>query len=70
MITLYTTGCAKCEVLKKKLDSANIEYVTFTDSDEMIDMGLSTMPVLEVDGDRLPFKQAVDWINERTANEY
>ena len=26
MINLYSTGCPKCTVLKKKLDSKNIKY--------------------------------------------
>lgn len=31
----------------------------------MIEMGMSTMPVLEVDGVRMNYVEAIKWINER-----
>lgn len=63
-VTLYSTGCPKCQVLKKKLDSAGIEYDIDSNIEKMLDMGISVVPVLDVDGDMLPFKQAADWINK------
>lgn len=64
MVMLYTIDCPKCKILESKLDSKNIPYEVFKDKDKMIEKGLSTMPVLEVDGDLLDFGQAVKWINE------
>lgn len=63
-IKLYSTGCPKCHVLESKLNSKNISYEVCNDKDAMISMGLTAVPVLEVDGNRMDFKQAVNWINE------
>ena len=65
-VVLYTIDCPKCKVLETKLNSKNIPYEVFKDKDKMIEKGLSTMPVLEVDGQLLDFGQAVKWINEVT----
>lgn len=70
MITLYTTGCPRCQVLEKKLNAANIDYSTFVNIEEMLDMGITNVPILEIDDNKMDFKTAVDWINERIANEY
>lgn len=64
-VTLYSTGCPKCKVLKMKLDSKNINYDTISDVNIIISKGINTVPVLEVDGNIMDFKTAVDWINER-----
>lgn len=65
MITLYSTGCPRCNVLKQKLNSKNIEYTVVNDVDIMTEKGISTVPVLEVDNQLLQFKEAVDWVNGR-----
>ena len=54
MVKLYSIDCPKCIVLEKKLDKANINL-----------KGMSVMPVLEVDGIRMDFKEAIKWVNER-----
>lgn len=64
-VTLYSTGCPKCKVLKMKLDSKNINYDIISDVSIIISKGINTVPVLEVDGNIMNFKTAVDWINER-----
>ena len=63
-MVLYSTGCPKCNVLKKKLNSANIEVEEITDVSEMESLGISTVPVLKVDNKLLPFAEAVKYINE------
>ena len=65
MVTLYSTGCPRCNVLKQKLDSKNIEYEGINDIDVMTEKGLETVPVLDVDGQIMQFKEATDWINGR-----
>lgn len=65
MITLYTTYCPKCNVLKSKLDSKNIEYKIVEDVDIMQNKGFSSAPVLEVDNEMLDFVNAIKWVNER-----
>lgn len=62
-VTLYTTHCPKCEVLKKKLDEAQVDYTMCDDSDVMIEKGFLSAPILEVDGEEMQFKDAVDWVN-------
>lgn len=64
MVKLYSTGCTKCTILTKKLDSAGITYEVFDDVDKMIEMGMTTVPMLEVDGKIMNFKEAVDWIKK------
>ena len=64
-VILYSTGCPKCKVLKAKLDSKEISYDIISDTSVMINKGIETVPVLEVNGNMMDFKTAVDWINER-----
>lgn len=64
-VILYSTGCPRCEVLKSKLASKNIEYKEVTDEEYMLSIGLDEMPVLEVDGNRMNFGEANKWINEQ-----
>lgn len=66
-IKLYTLGCPKCRVLEQKLDKASIEYTKVTDIDLMIEIGIKSAPVLEIDGEKLPFAQAIAWVNSHGA---
>lgn len=63
-IILYTNNCPKCEILQKKLTEKKIEYDIFSDVEEMLNKGIDTVPLLEVDGNIMSFKQAVNWINK------
>lgn len=63
-IILFSTGCPKCNVLKQKLSTYNIDYTLETDMTEIIDAGLMTVPILKVDDKYLEFKEANDWLNE------
>ena len=69
-IILYTTGCPKCAILKKKLDAAQVQYTVCDDVDTMQGLGMMEAPGLGVDGELLGFRQAVDWVanyvSERT----
>lgn len=64
-ITLFSTGCPKCKVLKKKLDDAGIDYETKTDPDEMIKLGFKTAPMLGVGEDYYDFSKAIAWLRSR-----
>ena len=66
MIKLYTIDCPKCKVIEKKLVNANIDFIIVKDRDEIKAKGMDLMPVLEVDDVRMNFKQACDWVNERS----
>lgn len=62
-IILYSNNCPRCKILKKKLDDNKINYEVVDNVDIMIDKGLSTVPVLEVNNKILDFKEAVEWVN-------
>lgn len=61
-IILYSTGCPKCAVLKRKLNEAGINYITVTDEQIMEEKGYDYLPVLEVDGTAMDFSSALKWI--------
>ena len=65
MIKLYTTHCPKCAVLEKKLQQKNIAYETIDDREKMIQMGMRSAPMLEVDNKLMNFTEAVQYVNER-----
>lgn len=50
-------------MLEKKLKQKNISYEEVTDIEIMKKNGYLTVPVLEVDGVSMDFKQSVDWVN-------
>ncbi len=62
-IILHSTGCPKCEVLKKKLKAKNIEYVENNNVEDMESLGIDQVPVLSVDGNLMSFAEANNWIN-------
>ena len=64
-IILYSTGCPKCNILKKKLADAKIDYRVIEDVDVMVSKGLKEVPWLEVDGNLMNFVDSSKWINER-----
>ena len=39
-IKLYSTGCPKCNILKKKLDAINAQYDVITNEDEIKRQGV------------------------------
>ena len=63
-IILYSTGCPKCNVLKKKLNAASIDYTEVTDINVMTDLGIDSVPILKVDDKMLSYVDAVKYINE------
>ena len=63
-MVLYSTGCPKCNVLKKKLSAASIKYKEVTDIDLMHKLSIDSVPVLKVDTGLLNFSEAVKFINE------
>lgn len=64
-VILYSTGCPKCNVLKKKLNDKNINFTENNDIDTMTSLGIEQVPVLSVDGELMDFSQANTWVNER-----
>jgi len=62
MITLYSTGCPNCNVLKSKLDSAGITYAINSNIKKMMALGFRSAPILDVNGEVMNYSKAVQWI--------
>ena len=62
-IILYSTGCPKCNVLKKKLAEFNIDYEENNSIDEMIGLGIKEIPVLKIEDKLLDFSEAIKWLS-------
>lgn len=77
-IIFYTTGCPRCQVLKKKMDSLGINYELNDDIEEMMLWGIQTVPMLRIERESfnssstalLDFSQAVKWLKEYEKNEH
>lgn len=68
MVVLYSTGCTNCNILKKQLDNSGIEYEINSNTKEMIELGITDVPVLGVNGRLLDRKEAIVWIKEQEAS--
>ena len=63
MVILYSTHCPKCNILAKKLQMANIDYIENNNTDEMLAKGMLSAPYVELeDGTLLDFMQANNWL--------
>lgn len=67
-VVLYTIHCPACNVLRKKLDQANIKYELVDNVEVLTRLGYKVFPVLNVDGEDLNLGKANEWIKEKTAN--
>lgn len=65
MITLFSTGCPKCKVLKKKLDEKHIDYNIENDVNKMLAMNITQVPMLKVDDKLYNFSESVTWSNNQ-----
>ena len=63
-IILFSTKCPRCVVLEKKLKQKGIDYNEVNDVSIMEGKGFLSVPILEVDGKIMDFKEANDWINK------
>jgi hypothetical protein len=63
MIKLYTNHCRKCEILTAKLKEKNISFEVEDNEETLTAMGFDFMPVLEVDGNRFNYLDAVNYVN-------
>ena len=62
-VVLFSTHCPRCNVLEKKLQQKKIDYKEINDTAIMEQKGYLSVPVLEVNGKSMNFKEAVNWIN-------
>lgn len=62
-VTLYTTHCPRCTVLKSKLDNKGIGYEVVDNIETLQEKGITEAPMLEVDGELKGFMDAIRWVN-------
>ena len=68
MIVYSSSTCPRCTVLKMKLTKANLEYTVCEDMDKMKELGIKSIPVLELsDGTLLYFCKAVGFVSNMEA---
>ena len=68
-IILYSTDCPRCHVLEQKLNRLGIIFTKNTDVDEMISLGIVSVPVLRVSNKLYNFKEANDLLNQYAKGE-
>ncbi len=64
-VILYSTGCPRCKVIARKLDDKRIKYSIVDKVDVMLELGITNVPVLEVDDRKMEFKEAINWVNSQ-----
>ena len=62
-VVLYSTHCPRCNVLEKKLQQKKIDYKEINDTAIMEQKGYLSVPVLEVNGKSMNFKEAFNYVN-------
>lgn len=66
-IVLYTIhNCPRCSVLKRLLDTAKLDYELFDDTEKIVAMGMTTAPMLRVDGELMNYINAINWVRSNT----
>lgn len=63
-IVMYTTGCPQCEALAMRLKKAGVDYDICSDAELMTAMGMTHVPMLQVEEELMDYKQALKWIEE------
>ena len=62
-VVLYSTGCPQCNMLKRLLDSKNINYTVNNDVGTMRKLGLTSVPYLSIDGELFDCAESIAWVN-------
>ena len=65
-VTLYSTNCPHCMILKNALDQKNIQYSIVSDDNDVFEFGeqhnIRSIPILDVDGNVMDFPTAYNWV--------
>jgi glutaredoxin len=62
MILYSLPGCGKCNVLKEKLTNKKLSFTIIEDVKKLKENGIMTLPVLEVEGKKLDYYAASQFI--------
>ena len=68
-VVLYSSNCPRCVILETKLKQKNINFSIKNSEDDLqklFEEGFREMPVLEVDGTKYTFGEAVKMVNNYT----
>ena len=65
VILYHTNTCPICKGVEIKLKQKGIEYTSVTDENELLKLGITHPPVLEVDGQQYAGKLILDWVNKQ-----
>lgn len=61
---LYSTGCPKCELLKKIMEQKGIEYTVEDDVNKMLELGIEEVPMLKIQGKLMDYDEVLGYIKE------
>ena len=64
-VIMYTTHCPRCKVLATKLKEKGIDYVENANVEDMKKLGITSVPVLEVNKEVYTFIEAINWVREQ-----
>ena len=65
MTVFSSSTCPKCKVLKFKMDKAGLIYEVNENLDDMKELGIKTLPVLQLsNGDLLDFGAAIAFVKD------
>lgn len=65
-IKLYSLPtCGRCKILKQKMNEKEMSFIEIDNEQELESENIYTVPVLEVDGQRMNFTDANQWINQQ-----
>lgn len=65
MVIMYSTGCPRCLILKKKLEEKGIDFKINDSVDKMLSLGIKEVPYLDTGEELLNFREAVSWVNRQ-----
>lgn len=60
---LYSTGCPRCKVLEEKLKQKQINFEINNNTEEMLKLNITNVPVLKIEDKLLNFVDAVKYVN-------
>ena len=63
----YSTHCPCCEALEERLREAEIEYTVVSNTEQILTLGITHVPILEINGQQMNYPTAIRWLNEREA---
>ena len=62
---LYSTHCPCCEAFEERLRQAEIEYTVVSNTEQILTLGITHVPILEINGQQMNYPTAIRWLNER-----